>query len=127
MEMYKPSLDWGNEIPHSLLWAAKAWLITAVVAVSCWSCWPATPPGAGSSGGSPAATSAGAAEPGVGLAGCAAVLDADHGAPQRAAQLLSNDLYSSLQVAFEGAGAGNEAVRDSGVHGFWTADHRLSR
>ena len=33
----------------------------------------------------------------------------------------ANDLYSSLQVAFEGAGAGNDAVRDSGVHGFWTA------
>ncbi len=33
----------------------------------------------------------------------------------------SNDLYSSLQVAFEGAGAGNEAVRNSGIHGFWIA------
>ena len=33
MEMYKPSLDWANEIPHSLLWTGKAWLITAVAAV----------------------------------------------------------------------------------------------
>ncbi len=33
----------------------------------------------------------------------------------------SNDLYSALQAAFEGAGAGNEAVRNSGVHGFWFA------
>jgi len=30
----------------------------------------------------------------------------------------SNDLYSSLQTAFEGAGAGNEAVKQSGVDGF---------
>ena len=33
----------------------------------------------------------------------------------------SNDLYSALQTAFAGAGAGNEAVRDSGIHGFWVA------
>ena len=33
----------------------------------------------------------------------------------------SNDLYSALQAAFQGAGAGNDAVRDSGIHGFWTA------
>jgi putative ATP-binding cassette transporter len=32
-----------------------------------------------------------------------------------------NDLNTSLQVAFEGNGAGNTEVRDSGVHGFWTA------
>ena len=31
--MYKPSLDWANEIPHSLLWAGKAWLITSVATV----------------------------------------------------------------------------------------------
>ncbi|MBV8930838.1 MAG: ABC transporter ATP-binding protein/permease [Mycobacteriaceae bacterium] len=33
----------------------------------------------------------------------------------------SNDLYSALQTAFQGAGAGDAAVRDSGVHGFWMA------
>ena len=33
MEPYKPSLDWANEIPQSLLWTGKAWLITAVVTV----------------------------------------------------------------------------------------------
>jgi putative ATP-binding cassette transporter len=33
----------------------------------------------------------------------------------------SNDLYSALQTAFQGAGAANNAVRDSGIHGFWTA------
>jgi putative ATP-binding cassette transporter len=33
----------------------------------------------------------------------------------------SNDLYSALQTAFQGAGANNAAVRDSGVHGFWVA------
>ena len=33
MELYEPSLDWANEIPTSLLWAGKAWLITSVVSV----------------------------------------------------------------------------------------------
>jgi putative ATP-binding cassette transporter len=32
-----------------------------------------------------------------------------------------NDLYSSLQVAFEGTADGNTAVRNSGTHGFWMA------
>ena len=30
-----------------------------------------------------------------------------------------NDQYSALQVAFEGASSGNDAVRDSGIRGFW--------
>ena len=38
MEMYKPSLDWANEIPNSLLWAAKAWVITAVAYLQACSC-----------------------------------------------------------------------------------------
>jgi putative ATP-binding cassette transporter len=33
----------------------------------------------------------------------------------------NNDLYSALQVAFQGAGARNAAQRNSGVHGFWIA------
>ena len=32
-----------------------------------------------------------------------------------------NDLYSALQTAFQGVGAGNEQVRDSGIRGFWFA------
>jgi putative ATP-binding cassette transporter len=42
----------------------------------------------------------------------------------RIAVLLSfynNDLYSALQVAFQGAGAHNVAQRSSGIHGFWVA------
>ena len=33
----------------------------------------------------------------------------------------SNDLYSALQVAFQGAGPHNAAQRNSGMHGFWVA------
>jgi vitamin B12/bleomycin/antimicrobial peptide transport system ATP-binding/permease protein len=33
----------------------------------------------------------------------------------------ANDLYSSLQVAFQGTAARDTAVRNSGIHGFWMA------
>ena len=33
----------------------------------------------------------------------------------------SNDLYSALQMAFQGAGSGDRASMNSGVHGFWVA------
>ena len=59
MEMFTPSLDWGNEIVASLLWVAKAWAISAVVMVAVLTCSPGSPRGAGSSGGSPAAISLG--------------------------------------------------------------------
>ena len=122
MELYKPSLDWANEIPQSLLWTAKAWLITAVLALIVL----------------------------VGLARYTTWgrqfwrVTGDYFRGRRSTEvwawlgvllfltlitvrlnvLLSyqiNDLNTSLQVAFEGAGAGNAEVRDSGIHGFWTA------
>jgi putative ATP-binding cassette transporter len=31
----------------------------------------------------------------------------------------SNDLYTALQTAFEGIAAGNQLVKQSGIHGFW--------
>ena len=120
--MYAPSLDWANELPTSLLWAGKAWLITAAVTVvvlvllaryTTWGrqFWRV-------SGG----YFRGRASIGVWL--WLGVLLFSTLIAVRLEVLLSyfvNDLYSSLQVAFEGAGAGNDAVRDSGVRGFWTA------
>ncbi|MGV1086407.1 MAG: ABC transporter ATP-binding protein/permease [Mycobacterium sp.] len=122
MEMYKPSLDWANEIPHSLLWAAKAWAITAVVTVlvlmllaryTTWGrqFWRVT--GDYFRGRSSVRVWAWL---GVLLFSVLIAVRLDV-----LLSYFSNDLYSSLQAAFEGAGAGNEAVRESGVHGFWTA------
>jgi putative ATP-binding cassette transporter len=122
VELFEPSLDWANEIPQSLLWTAKAWLITAVVTVlvlallaryTTWGrqFWRVTGDyfrGRGS----------------VAVWGWLGVLLFLTLITVRLNVLLSyqaNDLYTSLQVAFEGAGAGNTAVRDSGVHGFWAA------
>lgn len=122
MEMYKPSLDWSNEIPHSLVWAAKAWAISAVLAVlvlvllaryTVWGrqFWRVT-------GGYFRGRSSWVVWAWLGVLLFSTMIAV------RLDVLLSyysNDLYSSLQVAFEGAGAGNTAVRDSGVNGFWLA------
>jgi len=122
VELFEPSLDWANEIPQSLLWTAKAWLITAVVTVivvallvrhTTWGrqFWRVT--GDYFRG-----------RRSLAVWGWLGVLLFLTLITVRLNVLLSyqaNDLYSSLQVAFEGAGAGNAAVRDSGVHGFWAA------
>lgn len=122
MEMYAPSLDWANELSHSLLWAAKAWAITACVTVivlvvlaryTSWGrqFWRIT-------GGYFRGRDGVLVWAWLGLLLFSTLIAV------RLDVLLSyfsNDLYSSLQVAFAGAAAGDDAVRDSGVNGFWTA------
>ena len=34
MELFTPSLDWNNEVVASLLWVAKAWIVSAVVTLA---------------------------------------------------------------------------------------------
>ncbi|MFM9034193.1 MAG: ABC transporter ATP-binding protein/permease [Mycobacterium sp.] len=122
MEMYEPSLDWAHEIPQSLLWTGKAWLITAAATVVAlvllarytgWGrqFWRVT-------GGYFRGPGSLRVWLWLGVLLFTTLIAV------RLQVLLSyqaNDLYSSLQVAFEGAGAGDEAVRESGVRGFWTA------
>ena len=122
MEMYKPSLDWENELPHSLLWVGKGWLISAtillvvLVALARYTTW-----------GRQFWRITGAYFTGrrsVGVWAWLGVLLLSVMVSVRLDVLLSyysNDLFTSLQVAFEGAGAGNDAVRESGIRGFWLA------
>ncbi len=122
MEMYKPSLDWSNEIVASLWWVGKAWLIAAVCVLlvlvllarfTTWGrkYWRITGPyflGRES----------------IPVWALLALLLLSVMLSVRTDVLVSyyyNDQGSSLQTAIAGAGAGNDAVRDSGIRGFWVA------
>ena len=122
MERFRPSIDWGNELAASALWIFNAWAVSAVcvllvaVLLIRYSTfgrrfWRIT-------GGYFTGTAS------VVVWGTLSVLLLSVIAEVRLEVLLSyynNDLYSALQVAFQGAGARNAAQRNSGVHGFWIA------
>jgi len=122
LEKFRPSIDWGSELVASLWWILSAWAISAVgvlviagvvIRYSTWGqrFWRIT--GDYFTGTASARVWA-----------MFAVLLLSVIASVRIEVLLSyynNDLYSALQVAFQGAGAHNAAQRSSGVHGFWVA------
>jgi vitamin B12/bleomycin/antimicrobial peptide transport system ATP-binding/permease protein len=122
LERFRPSIDWGNELAASALWIFNAWAVSAVcvlliaVLLIRYSTfgrrfWRIT-------GGYFTGTAS------VVVWGTLSVLLLSVIFEVRLEVLLSyynNDLYSALQVAFQGAGARNAAQRNSGVHGFWFA------
>lgn len=122
METYTPSIDWGNELIPSLLWICRAWGISAVcVLIVCamlvrytvWGrqFWRIT----GDYFTGPES---------VPVWGLLAVLLLSVVVSVRIDVLLSyysNDLFTALQVAFQGAAAEDDAVTDSGRDGFWFA------
>jgi putative ATP-binding cassette transporter len=122
METFRPSIHWGDQIVESALWILYGWAISAVcvlailallVRYSRWGqrFWHIT-------GG----YFTGAASTPVWT--MLAVLLLSVIASVRLEVLFSyyhNDLYSALQVAFQGAGAHDAAQRSSGMHGFWVA------
>jgi putative ATP-binding cassette transporter len=119
---YSPKIDWGNELVPSSLWIAKTFGISVVcVLIVCvllvrFTLW-----------GKQFWRISGdyfKGRPSVPVWGLLAVLLLSVIASVRLDVLLSyytNDLYSALQVAFQGTGAGNERIKDSGVRGFWFA------
>lgn len=118
--MFTPSLDWGTEIVATLIWVAKAWAVSAVTMLvvltliarfTSWGrqYWRIT--GAYFTG-----------RQSIPVWALLGVLLLSVMFSVRMDVLFSyygNDQYSALQVAFEGASAGNDAVRDSGIRGFW--------
>ena len=122
MEPYKPSMDWGNELVPSLLWILKAWSISAVLTLAVlvllarftvWGrqYWRVT-------GGYFTGRSA------VKLWVWLGVLLFSVMISVRINVLLSffsNDLYTSLQVAFEATSANEEVMRADAIRGFWNA------
>lgn len=122
MEMFTPTLDWGSELTTSLWWILKAWAIAAVGTLvvlvlftkfTKWGrqFWRVT--GAYFSG------------PGswrVWLWLGAILLSVISGV--RLDVLLSyqgNDMMTGAQVAVQGLSGGDEAIKQSGIDGFWFA------
>ncbi|MBU8813429.1 ABC transporter ATP-binding protein/permease [Mycolicibacterium goodii] len=120
MEVFTQSLDWGNEILASLIWVAKGWAISAAVLLVVLALI-ARHTGWGRqfwhvSG------SYFVGRQSVPVWALLGVLLLSVLVSVRMDVLFSyyaNDQATALQVAFEGAGAGDDAVRDSGIAGFW--------
>jgi putative ATP-binding cassette transporter len=122
LEKFRPSIDWGNQIVVSAWWILEAWAISAacvlviaflLIRYTTWArrFWSVTGDYFNGRASLP-------------VWATLAVLLLSVVLEVRIAVLLSyynNDLFSALQVAFQGVGAHNAAQRNSGVHGFWVA------
>jgi vitamin B12/bleomycin/antimicrobial peptide transport system ATP-binding/permease protein len=121
-ELFTPTLDWGNELLASLKWIAQGWAIAAVCTLvvlvligrfTTWGrqFWRVT----GEYFTGPSSIK-------VWLWLAALLLSVITGV--RIMVLLSfqgNDMMTSFQVVAAGITSGNQAVKDSGVHGFWVS------
>ncbi|MBB5160887.1 ABC transporter ATP-binding protein/permease [Mycobacterium sp. AZCC_0083] len=119
---FKPSVDWSNELVNSTLWVLETFLIAALCVVvvlvllhrfTGWGrqFWRIT-----------GDYFVGRASWPVWLV--LAALLASAVVSVRVSVLISyyaNDLFSALQVAFEGSGSSETSLKQTGVHGFWTS------
>jgi vitamin B12/bleomycin/antimicrobial peptide transport system ATP-binding/permease protein len=122
LQPFEPSLPWGHELVDSLWWIARAWAISAVCVfvvlvvlrfTTQWGrqYWRIT-----------GDYFTGRRSVGVWL--MLGVLLLSVVTVVRLNVLISffsKDLYNALETAFEGSGAENGIVKQSGVHGFWTS------
>ncbi len=120
METFTPTLDWGNELLTSLVWIAKGWAIAAVCTLivlvliyrfTTWGrqFWRVT---------GDYFTGPDSVKVWLSLAGILLLVIAG----VRLQVLLTfqgNDMLTAMQLVAEGNRAGDEALKGSGVHGFW--------
>jgi vitamin B12/bleomycin/antimicrobial peptide transport system ATP-binding/permease protein len=119
MEMFTPTLDWGSELWKSLVWIARAWAIAAVSTLviltligrfTTWGkqYWRIT-----------GAYFTGSASVKVWLWLAVLLLSVITGVRLDVLfSFQSNDMLTSFQVISQGL-TGDEAVKNSGAHGFW--------
>ncbi len=119
-KLFKPSIDWGHALADSLVWIVVAWAICAVCVIAVLAVLRAATPWARQFWRISGGYFTGRHSVGVWL--MLGVLLLSVIIAVRLNVLFSyqgNDLYSSLQTAFQGAAADNETMKQSGIHGFW--------
>lgn len=121
-KVFEPSIDWAQALPESLVWIAMAWTISAVGIVAVGAVLRVSTRWGRQFWEISGDYFTGRASVRVWL--WLGVLLLSVITAVRLTVLFSfqgNDMYSSLQTAFQGAASGNEAVRQSGMHGFWVS------
>lgn len=122
MEPFKPSINWAHALTDSLVWVAMAWSIAAVCllvvlvvlrSVTPWGrqFWRITGDYFTGPRSVPVWLLLGVLLLSVVISVRLNVLFSYQG----------NDMYTSLQIAFQGAAGQDDSVKRSGVHGFWIA------
>lgn len=117
---FKPSIDWSAAFTDSLRWLAIAWVIAAVCLLLVLIAFKFLTPWGRQFWRITRGYFVGRSSVKVWL--WLGVLLLSVLTSVRLNVLLSyqgNDLYTALQKAFQGTASGNNAVRNSGIHGFW--------
>ena len=120
MELFKPSIDWGHALVDSLSWVALAWLITAACVVAVLAVLRFVTPWGHQFWRITGGYFTGRHSISVWL--MLGVLLLSVIVAVRLNVLFSyqaNDLNSSIQTAVQGMATGDNAVKRSGMHGFW--------
>ena len=122
MKLFKPSIDWSHALSESLVWIVMAWTISAVCIIATLAVLWLVMPWARQFWDVSGAYFTGRRSVGVWL--MLGVLLLSIIAAVRLNVLFtyqSNDMYTAMQTAFQGAASSNEPMKQSGVHGFWMA------
>jgi putative ATP-binding cassette transporter len=122
VQLFKPSIDWGHALADSFSWVALAWLITAVSMIAVLAVLRSLTPWGRQFWRITSGYFTGRHSIQVWL--LLGVLLLSVVIAVRLNVLFSyqmNDLFSSVQTAVQGTATGNSAVKQSGVHGFWTS------
>ncbi|KLO25361.1 multidrug ABC transporter ATP-binding protein [Mycolicibacter heraklionensis] len=121
-KLFNPSIDWAHALPDSLVWIVLAWTISAVSVLAVAALLRVSTRWGRQFWEISGAYFTGRDSLRVWL--MLGVLLLSVITAVRLNVLFSfqgNDMYSSLQTAFQGAAGGDEAVKQSGVHGFWVS------
>lgn len=119
-KLFKPSIDWAHALPESAVWIALAWTISAVAVVAVVALLRVSTRWGRQFWQVSGAYFTGRDSLRVWL--MLGVLLLSVIVAVRLNVLFSyqgNDMYTSLQTAFQGAAAHDEDIKQSGVHGFW--------